>query len=304
MKMSSTLLFFTTVLSGTVGVMPTFAADPATSAQAETSQKSAPMTDADKQEYKSMLKEAFTMMGHVGVANIALLYNMTDEATDNVQKALTIARKLEGQTTQLNADVIKLGKLKYHSASGDTGATHDYWLPMANDTLVVTNLDSEYLKSKQPKAAEEDAQIVNTKVALNVKQVRDSLEKAASAISRRNYGDAQLALLNAEQSTFVDETISELPLVTARDNLALARELAKSKDYDGASFALNHAKDALKEYQKTVKKEKSAQVENLQTEISDLQMEIAKDKHSMAADFEKHISAWIHKIEDLGAQKD
>jgi hypothetical protein len=63
-------------------------------------------------------------------------------------------------------------------------------------------------------------EVVNTKVSLDVKQVRDSLEKAASAISAKNYDDAQAALFNAEQSTFSLETIGELPLVTARDNLA------------------------------------------------------------------------------------
>ena len=297
-KLSS--LFVATVLSGAIVMMPAFAKDSATSAQAGGSQKSSPATDSNKQEYKSMLQEASTMMGHVGIANIALLHNMTDEATDNVQKALTIARKLEGQTTQLNADLIKLGKLKYHSANGDT---HDYWLPMGEDTFVVSNLDSEYLKSKQPKAAEEDAQVVNTKVALDVKQVRDSLEKAASAISAKNYGDAQVALFNAEQSTFTDETISELPLVTARENLALAKELAKSKDYDGASFALNHAKDALKEYQKTAEKDKAAQLAKLQTEISALQTEIAKDKPSVAANIEKRISGWLHEIEGIWEKK-
>ena len=281
-------------------MMPAFAKDSATPATADGGQKSSPATDSNKQEYKSMLQEASTMMGHVGIANIALLHNMTDEATDNVQKALTIARKLEGQTTQLNADLIKLGKLRYHSASGDT---HDYWLPMSDDTFVVSAMDIEYLKSKQPKAAEEDAQVVNTKVSLDVKQVRDSLEKAASAISAKNYDDAQVALFNAEQSTFSVETISDLPLVTARDNLALAKELAKSKDYDGASFALNHAKDALKEYQKTAEKDKAPQVAKLQTEISALQTEIAKDKPSVAANIEKRISGWMHEIEGLWVKK-
>ena len=105
------------------------------------------------------------------------------------------------------------------------------------------------------------------------------------------------------KAPLADETIGELPLVTARDNLALAKELAKSKDYDGASFALNHAKDALKEYQKTAEKDKAAQVAKLQTEISALQTEIAKDKPSVAANIEKRISGWMHEIEDLGAKK-
>lgn len=90
MKKLSTL-FVAAVLSGIIVIMPAFAEDSATPAQADVGQKSSPMTDSNKQEYKSMLQEASTMMGHVGIANIALLHNMTDEATDNVQKALTIA---------------------------------------------------------------------------------------------------------------------------------------------------------------------------------------------------------------------
>ena len=92
------ILLATTVLSGTIGIMPAFAQAPAPSAQADTSQAS-PTVNSDKQESKELLKEASIMMGHVAIANIALLYGMTDEATDNVQKALTIARKLEGQTS-------------------------------------------------------------------------------------------------------------------------------------------------------------------------------------------------------------
>ena len=84
-----------------------------------------------------------------------------------------------------------------------------------------------------------------------------------------------------------------------RDNLALARELSRSKDYAGASFALSHAKDALKEYQGTAGKTKSAQAEKLQTEISALQAEIARDKPSMVTNIENRISGWMHDIESL-----
>jgi hypothetical protein len=293
MKLLSALLV-TTILSSAVGVAPAFSADLTAPAQASASQPSPTMSVADKQEFKSMQQDASTMMGHVGIANIALLYNLTDEANKNVQQALTIARKLEGQTAQLNTDVAKFGKLKFNSTSGES---HDYWLPIENDTFVVSNLDSEYLKSKQPKEAEEDAQVINTKVVLDVKMVRNSLEKAMTAISAKNYPDAQVALLNAEQSTFTGDTISELPLVTAHDNLMLAKSLAKSKDYDGASFALSHAKDALTEYQKTAVKEKSTEAGKLQAEISALQSEITKDKPSVVANIEKRIDGWVHKVD-------
>jgi hypothetical protein len=292
-------LFITTVLIGTA---PAFAINfpnsAANSVQPNTALKSVSMK-ADSQEYKSMLNEAFAMMGYVSVANMALTYDMTPEAAENVQKALTIARKLEGQTNQLNADMIKLGKLKYHSANGNT---HDYWLPLVNDTFAIKNLDAGYLNAKDPTTVEDDAQIDHMKINLNVKDVRDSLEKAATAISNRNYDYAQEALVNAQESTYTDVSVHETPLVTAHDNLALARELANSNDYNGASFALGHAKDALKEYQQTTTKKNSAKVGRIKKEISSMQADIARDKASISANIQKRIGVWMHNIQGLGIE--
>ena len=303
------LLLAATLLSGTISVLPAFAEDSTPSAPAKTMEKVSPpptsmeatqkapaMNDKEKQEYKSMLTEASQMMGHVAIANIALLHNLPDEATENVQKALTIATKLEGQTAQLNADSMKLGKLSYHFVSGES---HDYWLPVENNAFVVSSLDSEFMKSKKPKAAAEDAQIVTTKITLNTKQVLNSLEKASRALSAKDYGNAQVALFNAMDSTISRETISELPLVTAQDNLVLAKELLKSKDFDGASYALNHAKNALADYKKDAGKDKSAEAGKLQAEISALQKEMKTDKPSASAKIENHIENWIHTVEKL-----
>jgi hypothetical protein len=292
MKQLSTLLV-AIVFSGTIGISPVFA-DPSTPTPMSSQNPVTPSTD--KQAYNSMLQESSVMMGHVAAANIALLYILPDEAAENVQKALTIANKLEVQTVQLNADFSKFGKLKYRNAAGEM---HDYWLPIVNDTFVVGNLDSEYLKSKQLVEAEEDAQLVTTEVILDVKQVRDSLETAATALSTKNYTGAEIALLNAETSTFTGNIIRELPLVSARDNLMLAQNLSKSKDYEGASFALNHAKDAMTEFEKTASKEKTIEVDKLKTEISALQAEIVKDKTSVITNIEKRISAWVQKVDSL-----
>jgi hypothetical protein len=67
------------------------------------------------------------MMGHVGIANIALLHNLTYEGEVNVHKALMLSIKLEKQTARLNAGLVKFGKLKYHATAGES---RDYWLPV------------------------------------------------------------------------------------------------------------------------------------------------------------------------------
>ena len=243
-----------------------------------------------------MLKEASRMMGHVGIANIALLHNLEHEAAINLHKALRISSKLEKQTAQLNADIMQFGKLKYHTPAGET---RDYWLPVENDAFVVDNLTSEYLKLKEPHAAEEDAQLINTRVTLDTKAVHASLEKAAAALKAKNYIDAQLALLAATQSSISAETVRELPLVTAKDNLALAKVLVKSKDSPGAKFALNHAAEALADYQQVTGKEKSSAAATVRTEIAALQKEIAQDKPSVLGSIEKRIDVWIHRLANL-----
>lgn len=289
-------LLVTTGFSGIIGVTPLFASSSTTSVHIASGQIVSSMTNANKQKYNRIQQETNSMMGHMGIANIALLYSMTSEAAVSVQKARVIACKLERQTSQLNDEIMKLGKIKIHTP---TGESHDYWLPIENDTFVVNKLDSVYLKSKEPNAVEEDAQMVNIKAVLNTKQVCDSLMNAEAAINAKKYGDAQVALQNAQQSIVGIEILSTLPLITARDNLVLARELAKSKDYTGASFALNYAKVALNEYQKTANKEKSELVEYLQTEIKVLQKEIAMNKHPVITNVEKRISNWIKKIKAL-----
>lgn len=264
--------------------------------QADVGENLLEMTDAEKREYRGLLKEASTMMGRVGIANIALLHDITGEAADNIKKALIIARKLEDQTPKFDAVLIKLGKLKYHLASGET---YNYWLPMGNDAFLIDGLDADYLLSRQQKPGVDDARMVKTKVTLDVKQVRDSLEEAATAMNTKDYGDAQVALLQAAQSTFIDETVDDPTLESAHDNLLLAQKLAKGKDYDGVGLALSHTSDGLKAYQATLEAGKFAQVEKLQAEISALRADIAKHDPSVAAVIEARISAWIHDVESL-----
>ncbi len=118
------------------------------------------------------------------------------------------------------------------------------------------------------------------------------MENASKGLSAKDYDKAQAALSRAMASSISEETTTVSPLVTARDNFVLAKELLKSKDFDSASFALEHAKDALKEYQKAAEKEKSA-------EARELQKEIKTDKPSLIDKIEKQIESWIHKIEKM-----
>lgn len=250
-------------------------------------------------QYQQMLSQASKLMGHIGIANIAMFHDMIPEATANTKAALEIARTLESETAQFNADMMKSGKLRFKNESGP----RDFWLPVVNDAFAVRSIDSEYMKSKKPTIEIADAKLVHTKVALDTKSIRNYLEKANAALEVKNYGEVQGALSAAAESTFTERDVQEMPLETVRDNLVLAHALMKDKNYGSANFALGHAEDTLKEYKAAAPQDHSAQVEQLQKEIGETRAEISKGKPDMLKKVEGKFSKWLGELENLGSKK-
>jgi len=264
-------------------------------AQAATTPSSASVPNAGDLQYKTMVDNASKMMGYVAVANIALLHNLIPEATTNTAEALSIARTLEDQTRQFNMEMMKLGKLKYGIPGGKE---FDYWLPVVDDQFAVDTMDAVYLKTRanQPDIAEEDAQMLSTKVALDTKTVRDALDKASEDIKAKNYSDAQFALMTAASSTFSFSAVNEEPLATARDNLLLAKLLSKNRDYKGAAFALDHAKSALKLYMQTATPEQKQKADKLEADIEEMQKQIEQNKPDFLQTIDNRIHVWLQDL--------
>lgn len=261
-------------------------------------QASKPLTEQEKKQYQEMVAQASKLMGHIGIANIALFHDMLPEATANVKAALETARKLEAETDQFNTEMMKLGKIKYKTAKG----SHDFWLPVLNDAFAVRTVDAEYMKSKKPSVEIVDAKLVHTSVELDTKAIRGNLENADAALQAKNYGEVQAALSAAADSTFTEQDISDLPLETVRDNLILARALAKDKNYGSAKFALGHAQDTLKEYQAAAPKDNSEVAQKLQKEIAATQADIVKGSPNVLKEIESKITKWVVELEHLNGK--
>jgi hypothetical protein len=294
----TTFLLSTSLLAG-----PTLAAvaapAPAAPTQAQASDtptvtsRDVTLSPAEELQYKQMLKSASAMLGHISIANIALLHDMIPEASANTKSALEQARALEAQTSSLNADLIKSGRITYTA----DGKTKDFWLPLVNDALVVRSVDADYAKASKPSVEEADAEVVHTRIFLNTHDVREGLEKADAAFRTKNYGEAEARLTEAANSTFTHETVKEMPLLSARDNLILARELAKDKNYKAADFALSHAQQYLKQYESSAPAAGGDKAKKLEQEISDLQASISKNEPSALGSVEEKITAWVHNLE-------
>ena len=233
---------------------------------------------------ENTVREAHTMFGNIAIANMSLMNGLDDEATIKIHDSLEIVRKLEAHSTQFNSDLFVLGKISYKSASNQ----FDYYVPILNDTFTLGAGDGDYLKQKSKDYSETDAQVVNTSVALDLKKTREMLENAYRATIQKKYADAQNALMGATNTAFISQSVSDVAMVTIRQNLVLAHELAKSKDFQGVGFALKHVQDAIKNG-----KEQASKLVKIQKTISALQADLTKSNATASAPYAKRIADLI-----------
>lgn len=199
----------------------------------------------DDAQYPLLLKESSDIMGHISIANIALLHDMYPEGIANVKLALKEARDLEMRVAEFNSSQqLKFARISYTSQKGE----RNYWIPVVNDALAVRTMDGDFVKSRKPDVVVSDARIVHYKVLLNTQQIRDQLEKADAALKKKDYEQAEDALELASQAVYSDAQIQDMPLETIRDNLILAQDLADDKNYTGATYALGHARRDLEQF--------------------------------------------------------
>jgi flagellin-specific chaperone FliS len=87
-----------------------------------------------------------------------------------------------------------------------------------------------------------------TSVALDVQAAKDHLNMASQALQNGNFQKADEALQAVQDSVVVTTVAADLPLLRARENLALARESALQGHFGETQAALNAASRALVDY--------------------------------------------------------
>jgi hypothetical protein len=88
-----------------------------------------------------------------------------------------------------------------------------------------------------------------TSVTLNVNKAKDQLQEAENALNNGNFQGADSDLAAVQNGVVMREVAADRPLLTARENLALARKFAKQGQYQDMRAPLIAAADALDNYQ-------------------------------------------------------
>lgn len=170
--------------------------------------------------------------------NKQLALTNINEALSHLDQASTIARSENlGSTVPIFAEfgtTAVIGPIQPAKAqTGQPGAAQQ---PLTDEerqyqTPVVRDIEAEY-----------------TDLAINLDTARTHLEAARDALQKNDFATADSALTAVQSGVMVRQAETDMPLVRARLNLALAEQHINQGNYDQARAPLQEASDALAAY--------------------------------------------------------
>ncbi|MCB0332692.1 MAG: YfdX family protein [Bdellovibrionales bacterium] len=253
-------------------------------------------SQATDPKLQKLREESSRVLADVAIAKIALLHDMQNDASSHLQSALKEARELERRTEKYAPQhPMKFGKVEYSSENKVVSS----WLPLVEDTFVVRSLDELFLGKEAPNQELVDVRAVSNYVAINTRELRERIEAAYEANKKNDYGHAVAYLDEATSSIFRESIESPRPLETARDNLILAKELTRDKNYGSARKALHYAQDIVDGYVGDSSKKNNDEIHGLRNDIREIQTGLAKNDPNLLQRLTQTFERGISKLEAI-----
>lgn len=165
---------------------------------------------------------------------------------DEAEKHLNFIKQNSHFAEISKQTVIASGKVVSETQS----AYNSYYIPLEEGPVVVKSLeatDSQKGKSGANGLAVTSADVVYLNVDLAGSTASDYLTKARIAIKEADLKAADEALGEMIQKITYKEVVDTVPLEKARGNLQLALKFLQDDNYKASRYALEHARDALKD---------------------------------------------------------
>lgn len=279
-------LMITTILSTilALGVTTSYAADSITTGTVNTA--ASPMT---KEEVADPRVAATGFVEHINFARVALAMKNTDLAKQHITQARNLMTVIKGATAEQRIITeVESGRIVYKY---DTEHKYHYF-PIQTGPVQVKTMDSGPVWATNDLAVT-DADIVYLTLDLTGDKAETHINEAEAAISAANLKLADDHLAQLTDSVVKIDSRVALPSVKARDNIALARNFIAGKNYEGASYALKHADDALDQMQKdTSNKARLNDIGAMRKDVSDLQEYISKKDPTMIQKANDKMDKW------------
>lgn len=292
--MKTRTLLITTILSTTLalGVTNAYAADNITTGTVKTA-----TTPITKTEMADPRVAATSFVEHVNFARVALAMKNTDLAKQHITQARNMVTVIKSATVEQRVITqVESGRIVYKY---DTEYKYHYF-PIQTGPVQVKTMDNGPIWATNDLAVT-DADIVYLTLDLTGDKAETHINEAEAAITANNLklADEHLAQLT-EAVVTVDSKVA-MPSVKARDNIALARNFIAGKNYEGASYALKHADDALDEMQKdNNNKARLADIAAMRKDVSNLQEYIAKKDPNMIQKANAKMDKWWKDLNNWG----
>ena len=234
-------------------------------------------TDEQKQvveRFDETIKQTKIMLAHVNLASVAIELSRYKLAKEHIITALNIANTLNPQSFLSIGDTrLRYGKITYEIE----GKEQEFYLPYQGEKFSIERVRTLIGRIEPDRIKKTDANVVHSRISLDLFEIRKALEMALTLIEKENYNDTLIALRDVYKGALYEEKEIKYPLWAVHDNLKLAESLIIQKDYIGARFALESAFDALDNFKKEAgERNRSDEIIELQEQMTLLRKELQK----------------------------
>jgi len=237
---------------------------------------------------------AHEMMGHISLAQVALDLNLPAEAWTQIQAAQELEDTLADQMPEvvLNS-TFEFGKVIYN----DKSTLRDHYIPVVNDTFLVSNFEDIYKNARTLDADVMSAGVKHVQVSVDLREVSNALDRASTAIGARDYETAASALNDVFRDAIIDEDEIDDPRLMIEENLTLTKAFIAQEQYDSARLTLKHVQNRLHQVESdkaaTIDK---ASLDEFSTEIDEIQADLRMKDPSLLQRVSHRIDSWGDKI--------
>lgn len=286
-------LLLTTILSTSLvlGFSPyAMAADSITAGTVKTA-----ASPISKEAMSNPRVAAGSFVEHVNYARVALAMKNTDLAKQHITQARNMMTLIKGATTeQRTITEMESGRIVYQY---DTEYQYHYF-PIQTGPVQVKQMSNGPIWAKNDLAVT-DADIVYLTLDLTGDKAETYLNDADAAIAAKDLKEADNVLAKLTDKVVTVDSKTSVPSVKARDNIALARNFIAGKNYDGASYALKHADEALDEMQQDAdNKIRIDSITAMRKDVSNLQATITKKDPTMIQRADAKLDKWYKELKD------
>lgn len=327
-------LFFTTILtsftltsliSTSEGYMIATNANPATSkshsganpeanteaTQTDRSNLSPTTTNADSKINILNTKETLAseeslapqkLIEHLNEARISLALKDTKAAVKHIQRAKQFTKAIINNAPKAALETA-------HIYSGRFTYTYDakykeHYFPIGDKLVEWKELREGPFWAKDKGIAVKDVELVYLAFEVNPEATMLTLNEAETLIAQGEDASAQAKLGQLVRDIVKVQKVEQLPLQKVRDNIALTRYFIKAKNYDAARYALNRARDGLKETEKDKRyKNNAPRFAKLREEINHFTKMLDKKDPTFLQKAEETLKEWWDELKNFTTDK-